>query len=451
MRFIGKKILVIGMARSGVAVASLLSRHGANVIINDRKTEKELGSALDELKGLNIEWRLGDDPVELVEHVDGVVISPGVPITAPAVKRAQELDIPVEGEIEVAYRLSRGRVVGITGTNGKTTTTTLISEMFKNQGKTTYTVGNIGFPFSAIADKATPDDVIVCEVSSFQLESIDKFRPTISAILNISEDHLTRHGTMEEYIRMKKRIFENQRHDDVCVLNYDDPVTRAMAKDMIAQPVFFSRKETVEGAYVKDGRIVYGAEYPRDICAVEDVYIPGPHNLENALAAVAMAVNAEIPVDVIRHTLKTFKGVEHRIEFVREVHGVRFINDSKGTNVDSTLKAIATMDRPTTIILGGSTKHSDYAPLAKAMVESPYIEGAVVIGATTPEITPALDAAGFTDYRLETDFKQAIIAAQSMTRRGGNVLLSPACASFDMFSCFEERGDTFKQIVNELQ
>ena len=168
MRFIGKKILVIGMARSGVAVASLLSRHGANVIINDRKTEKELGSALDELKGLNIEWRLGDDPVELVEHVDGVVISPGVPITAPAVKRAQELDIPVEGEIEVAYRLSRGRVVGITGTNGKTTTTTLISEMFKNQGKTTYTVGNIGFPFSAIADKATPDDVIVCEVSSFR-------------------------------------------------------------------------------------------------------------------------------------------------------------------------------------------------------------------------------------------------------------------------------------------
>ena len=451
MQFIGKKILVIGMARSGVAVASLLSRHGAHVIINDTKTESQLGDALDSLKGLNIEKRLGEDAVKLVEHVDGLVISPGVPITAPAVKRAQELGIPVEGEIEVAYRLSRGRVVGITGTNGKTTTTTLISEMFKNSGKTTYTVGNIGFPFSAIADKTTPDDVIVCEVSSFQLESIDKFRPTISAILNISEDHLIRHGTMEEYIRMKKRIFENQRRDDVCVLNYDDPVTRAMASEMIAQPVFFSRREQVEGAYVKDGRIMYSLDYPRDICAVTDVSIPGKHNLENALAAVAMAMNADIPIDVIRQTLKTFPGVEHRIEFVRELRGIRFINDSKGTNVDSTLKAIDTMDRPTTIILGGSTKHSDYAPLARAMVESPYISGAIVIGETTPEITPALDAAGFTSYIVKDGFKEAILEAQNMTCRGGNVLLSPACASFDMFSCFEERGDLFKKIVNELQ
>ena len=451
MEFIGKKILVIGMARSGVAVSALLSRHGANVMINDRKSADELGAALDELKGLPIDWRLGEDPVKLMEEADGLVISPGVPIDAPAVKRARELGKPVEGEIEVAYRLSRGRVAAITGTNGKTTTTTLLSEMFKNAGKTTYTVGNIGFPFSAIADRTTPDDVIVCEVSSFQLESIDKFRPTVSAILNITEDHLNRHGTMDEYIRMKKRIFENQRRDDVCVLNYDDPTTRAMAADMIAQPVFFSRLEKVAGAYVENGEIYYGGEFPRAVCRVDEVRIPGPHNLENALAAVAMAVNSDIPLPVIRHTLKTFAGVEHRIEFVRELRGVRFINDSKGTNVDSTLKAIATMNRPTVMILGGSTKHSDYMPMARAMVESPYIVGAVVIGATTPEITPALDAAGFGDYVLGAGFEEAILKAQSMAPEGGNVLLSPACASFDMFDNFEQRGEVFKRIVNALE
>lgn len=451
MNFIGKKILVIGMARSGVAVSELLSRHGALVTINDTKSAETLGDALEPLKGLNIEWRLGEDAVKLVEEADGVVISPGVPVTAPAVKRALELGKPVEAEIEVAYRLSRGRVVAITGTNGKTTTTTLISEMFKNAGKMTYTVGNIGFPFSAIADKTRPEDVTVCEVSSFQLETIDKFRPVISAVLNISEDHLNRHGTMDEYIRMKKRIFENQRRDDVCVLNYDDPVTRAMAEDMIAQPIFFSRREKVEGAYVQDGQIMFGIDMPRSICGVDEVRIPGPHNLENALAAVAMAVCAEIPLPVIRHTLRTFAGVEHRIEFVRELRGVRFINDSKGTNVDSTLKAIATMDRPTVIILGGSTKHSDYAPLAEAMVDSAYIRGAVVIGETTPEMLPALDAAGFTNYRVCGGFEEAINAAWGMANEGGNVLLSPACASFDMFEDFEQRGEVFKRIVNDLK
>ena len=292
MEFVGKRVLVIGMARSGVAVSALLCRHHARVTINDRKTEAELGDALAELRGMDMEWRLGEDPVALLDSTDVLVISPGVPITAPVVKAAHERGIPVLGEIEVAYRLSKGRIVAVTGTNGKTTTTTLISEIFKNAGRLTYTVGNIGFPFSAIADETTPEDVIACEVSSFQLESIDMFRPWISAVLNVTEDHLNRHGTMDEYIRMKMRIFENQRRDDACVLNYDDPITRDMAGHMLAKPVFFSRRAQVDGAYVKDGQIVFGREFPRNVCRVDEVRIPGPHNLENALAAVVLAAQA---------------------------------------------------------------------------------------------------------------------------------------------------------------
>lgn len=450
MEFVGKRVLVIGMARSGVAVSALLCRHNARVTINDRKTEAELGDALAELRGMDMEWRLGEDPVALLDSTDVLVISPGVPITAPVVKAARERGIPVLGEIEVAYRLSKGRIVAVTGTNGKTTTTTLISEIFKNAGRLTYTVGNIGFPFSAIADETTPEDVIACEVSSFQLESIDMFRPWISAVLNVTEDHLNRHGTMDEYIRMKMRIFENQRRDDACVLNYDDPITRDMAGHMLAKPVFFSRRAQVDGAYVKDGQIVFGREFPRNVCRVDEVRIPGPHNLENALAAVAMAVCADVPLPVIRHTLRTFAGVEHRIEFVRELNGIRYINDSKGTNVDSTLKAIETMDRPTIIILGGSDKKSDYTPMAELMVKWPHIVGAVVIGETQRDIVAALDRAGFTNYKCESDFKQAILTARDMASAGGNVLLSPACASFDMFRDFEQRGEVFKQIVGEL-
>lgn len=450
MEFADKKVLVIGMARSGVAVSALLCRHGARVTINDTKTGEALGDALRELDGLPLERRLGEDPVGLLGGKDALVISPGVPINAPAVRAARERGIPVMGEIEVAYRLSRGRVIAVTGTNGKTTTTTLISEIFKDAGKVTYTVGNIGYPFSAIADKTAPEDVIACEVSSFQLESIDRFRPWISAVLNITEDHLNRHGTMDEYIRMKSRIFENQRRDDVCVLNYDDPTTRLMAGNMLARPVFFSRRAQVDGAYVLGEHIVFGREFPREVCRVDEVRIPGPHNLENALAATAMAMCAGVPVSVIRHTLKTFKGVEHRIEFVRELKGIRYINDSKGTNVDSTIKAIETMDRPTVIILGGSDKKSDYSPMARLMVERPSIIGAVVIGQTQRDIAAALERAGFKNYRCEDGFERAILTARDMAPEGGNVLLSPACASFDMFRDFEQRGEEFKRIVGAL-
>lgn len=451
MEFRDKKVLVIGMARSGIAVSGLLCRHGAKVIINDRKTEAELGTALDELRGLDMQFRLGEDPIGLLEGADVVVISPGVPIKAPVVQCARARGIPVIGEIEVAYRLSRGSILAVTGTNGKTTTTTLVSEICRNAGKRVHVVGNIGYPFAAAADATQPDDIIACELSSFQLESIDRFRPAISAVLNISEDHMNRHGTIDEYIKMKMRIFENQRADDVCVLNYDDPTTRAMADKMMARPVFFSRRAQVEGAYVKDGSIVFGLEFPRTICRVDEVRIPGPHNLENALAAVAMTICAGIPADVIRRTLMSFEGVEHRIEFVRELDGIRYINDSKATNVDSTLKAIETMNRPTIIILGGSDKKADYAPMAKLMVERDAIVGAVVLGETRDAIAAAMDRAGFTDYRKADSLEAAVTLARSMAAEGGSVLLSPACASFDMFSCFEERGEIFKQIVNGLE
>ena len=450
MDFKAKKVLVIGMARSGVAVAGLLARHGARVLVNDTKTAEALGDALKELDNCPVERRLGEDPMGIIPEMDALVISPGVPIHVPVVKYARAHGIPVLAEIEVAYQLSHGALVAITGTNGKTTTTTLTSQIFKNAGKKTYTVGNIGYPYSCVADESANSDVTVCEISSFQMETADTFRPNVSAVLNITEDHLNRHGDMETYIAMKRRIFENQRCDDVCVLNYDDPATRNMAKAVRCRVVWFSRRERVDGAYAQDGVIYYGLEQPRAICRADELRIPGKHNLENALAAVAMAVNSGVADEIIARTLREFEGVEHRIEFVREVAGVRYINDSKGTNPDSTIKAIETMDRPTVIILGGSVKNSDYLPMAKLMVETPSIVSAVVIGQTQDEIAAALDAAGFKDYVRVNGFANGVAKARELAQRGGNVLLSPACASFDEFKDFEERGEVFKRLVAEM-
>lgn len=448
----GKHVLVVGMARSGVAAAQMLAERGALVRISDRKTDRELGEQLKELAREGVEWRLGEPSETLVEGMDLVVVSPGVPLTHPVFSQAKALGVPVVGELEMAYRMSQGRVLAITGTNGKTTTTTLVGEIFKNAGKQTYVVGNIGYPYSAIANRTKPEDVVVAEVSSFQLETIDKFHPMISAVLNVTEDHLNRHGTMQEYLHLKARVFENQTRGDYLVLNYDDQAVRAMAQEAQCGVLFFSRTQKVpRGCFVEDGTIVYGSpDAYRAVCRAAEVKIPGPHNLENALAAAAIAMAAGVPAPVIRHTLRTFQGVEHRIEFVRELDGVRFINDSKGTNVDSVLKAIDTMQQPTVIILGGYDKHTDFGPLCQAMVCG-NIERAVLIGQTAPQLARQLDEAGFADYQhAGSDFEGAIRAAFEAAQPGYNVLLSPACASFDMFGDYEQRGAEFKRIVGAL-
>ncbi len=452
MELNGKKILLVGMARSGIAAAELLHKHGATTVLNDRKKESEFGTELDHLKAIGCEFRLGEDPAALLDEVDGLVISPGVPINAPVVTVAREKNIPMAGEMELAALLLKSPYVAISGTNGKTTTTTLVGKIFENAGHVTHVAGNIGYPVSAVAMEDRAEDMSVIEVSSFQLESIETFHPRVAALLNITEDHLNRHGTMSEYIRLKKRIFENQTAEDYAVLNMDDAELMKMVPDLKAQVVLFSRTQKVEnGAFVEDGRIIWqwkGAR--RIICDIDQILIPGPHNLENALAATAMTCALGVPGSVIRHTLQSFTGVEHRIEKVRVLRGVTYINDSKGTNVDSTIKAVQSMKVPTVILLGGYDKHTDFMPLCREMVASGQIAHAVVLGATAKQIQEQLEEAGFTAITRAYSLQDAVDKARVLAVAGGNVLLSPACASFDMFSDYEERGRVFKEIVNKL-
>ena len=452
MKLTGKRILVVGMARSGVAAAELLLRNGATPVLNDRKTLDELDGALDSLEGAACDLRLAQDPVKLLSEVDGLVISPGVPIDAPVVTAAKEMGVPMVGELELAYSLLKAETLAISGTNGKTTTTTLVGKIFENAGRVTHVAGNIGYPLSAVAAVARKEDVAVVEVSSFQLESIRTFHPHVAALLNITEDHLNRHGTMAQYIRLKQRIFENQTERDVAVLNMDDPTLLKMAGKLKGQIAFFSRTQKVEnGAFVEDGRIVWQWKGERrSICDADQILIPGPHNLENALAATAIACAMNVPAPVIRHTLMTFTGVEHRIEKVRVFKGVTYINDSKGTNVDSTIKAVQSMKAPTVILLGGYDKHTDFAPLCSEIKQSGQIAHAVVMGETAAQIRKQLEEAGYTAVVQAYSLQDAVEKAGALAVSGGNVLLSPACASFDMFRDYEQRGEVFKQIVNAL-
>lgn len=450
----GKRVLVVGMARSGIAAAKVLARQGAIPVICDSKRAEEFGSSLDELRGKPYEWRLGEGPMDLLDVCDAIVISPGVPIQSAFIEEARKRGKPVIGELELGYQLLEGSVIAITGTNGKTTTTSLVGEICKNAGRLTWIAGNIGHPLTAVVGKSHPEDVVVVEVSSFQCESLENFCPDVAAVLNITEDHLNRHGTMHAYIAMKRRIFERQTAEQVGVFNWDDPACRKMAEGLDAKIAWFSRQEKVPyGVYVEDGEIVVAMEgVTRALCRVEEIKLPGSHNLENALAATVMTVALGVPLPVVRHSLRTFAGVEHRIEMVRELHGVQYINDSKGTNVDATKKAIDAMCAPTVMILGGSDKGIDFIPLAHCVREHPMIEQVVLIGETAHKIAAALDAVGYKSYVHEgMDMEKALLRCCELARPGWNVLLSPACASFDMFEDFEHRGRVFKQLVNNLQ
>ena len=452
MNYQNKKVLVVGMARSGIAAAQLLCKHGAQVVVNDNKTREQLGDALAPLATLPVEYALGKPAMDVLAGMDAMVISPGIPDTAGFVVKAREMGVYVTGELEMAYQLSAGEMVAVTGTNGKTTTVSLLGEIFKNAGRVTHVVGNIGYPYSQAGLESTKEDMFVCEVSSFQMETAETFHPRVAALLNITEDHLNRHGTMEEYTRMKMRMFQNQTADDVAVFNADDPALAPLMAQVQSRVMTFSRKgEVACGAFVQDGKmIVRWAGEERVVCDVAEIYIPGPHNLENALAAACVATAAGVPAPVIRHSLRTFKGVEHRIELVRELDGVRYINDSKGTNVDSTIKAVQTMTRPTTIILGGYDKHCDFTPLVVEMRRSHMICHAVLIGETAPQLEQTLAREGFTAFTHAKTLEEAVTLARSMSEAGGCVLLSPACASFDMFADYEARGRIFKEIVNAL-
>ena len=453
MNYEKKKVLVVGMARSGVAAAQLLRASGATVTVNDSKTEEELGQQLSPLEGLQLERRFGCGAMELLEGKDCLVISPGIPDTAPFVVKAREMGIYVIGELELASQLSAGTLIAVTGTNGKTTTVSLLGEIFTNSGKVTHVVGNIGYPFSLAALVSRKEDVVVCEVSSFQMETADTFHPHVALLTNITEDHLNRHGTMEVYTAMKMRMFRNQTPHDYAVFNADDPALAGLSRQVRSQVLKFSRKKEVEnGAFVRNDEIWFamnGSE--RRVCRTDEIYIPGPHNLENALGAVCVAAAMNVPTPVIRHSLKTFRGVEHRIESVRELDGVEYINDSKGTNPDSTMKAVQTMSQPTVIILGGYDKHASFDTLSREILNSPMIRHAVLIGETAGLIRHSLEKAGFRAITEAGTMKEAVEQARKTAQKGWCVLLSPACASYDMFRDYEERGRVFKEIVRELK
>jgi UDP-N-acetylmuramoylalanine--D-glutamate ligase len=445
-----KKVMVVGMAKSGIASARLLIEEGAKVTLYDAKNiEKFPAGMFDEFEG-KADFALGADPDPVAKEADMLVLSPGVPTDLGFITKAVKDGKKVIGEIELGFLYSKGEFVAITGTNGKTTTTALTGEIFKNAGYCTYVLGNIGTPIAGEATKIKKGDIIVAETAALQLETIDKFVPHACAVLNITEDHLNRYGTMENYVAAKERIFENQTENDYCVLNYDNDITRDMEGKQKSKIIWFSRKvEPKLGVFIKEGNIVSVEEDGLHvICRADEVRIPGAHNLENALAAAALARCYKIPESVISKTFIEFPGVEHRIEFVREVNGVRYINDSKGTNPDSTEKAAAAMDRPTVIILGGSSKDNSFVSMIKGFGEN--IKALVVIGETKPRILADAKEAGFKNVYPVDTFKEAVLKCAEIAKPGWNVLLSPACASYDMFEDYEHRGRVFKEIAGSL-
>lgn len=449
-----KKVVVFGAGISGIGSCGLLVKEGADVTLYDGNTKLDS----DKLKAQlgeegDVKVVLGEFPEELLASLELLVMSPGVPTDLPLVLKIKEMGIPVWGEIELAYVCGKGEILGITGTNGKTTTTSLLGEIMKNAYESVFVVGNIGTPYTAAAAKTKEDSVIVAELSSFQLESIHTFRPRISAVLNITPDHLNRHHTMEAYIQAKMDITKNQTKEDICVLNYEDEITREMAKRVPASVLFFSSAHKLEqGIYLEDGNIVYKPEKETAgevICNVGELQILGVHNYENVMAAAAMAASYGVPLETIRETVKAFKGVEHRIEFVAEKNGVTYYNDSKGTNPDAAIKGIQAMVRPTILIGGGYDKQSDFHEWIRSF--DGKVRYLVLIGATKEQIQKEAEECGFTDCILKDTFEEAMDTCVELAREGDAVLLSPACASWGMFPNYEVRGEEFKKYVNALK
>jgi UDP-N-acetylmuramoylalanine--D-glutamate ligase len=446
----GKKVLVVGAGKSGLAVARFLLGKQAEVTLTDSKGV-EMKGELAELAAKGAILRLGEYPGVWPELYDFLVVSPGVPLTEAPIREAYQKGIPVLGELELAWRFTRTPVVAVTGTNGKTTTTTLLGEILRNAGYKTLVAGNIGLPLVTEVEKYGPEDYIVAEVSSFQLETTGLFRPKVGLILNITPDHLDRHGTMENYAGAKSRVFKNQASEDFMVLNYDDEATRRLAGDVPGRVLFFSRRRELEtGACVSGNTIVYNpGNGVVAVCPVARLGIPGAHNLENVLAAVAAAAALGVKPDVLAETLTGFRGVAHRLEFVAEIDSVQYINDSKGTNPDASIKALESFAAPIVLIAGGKNKGSDFALFASRVKEKARVM--VTLGECAGDIAAAARAQGFNEILPAGSFEEAVLLAHRAARPGEIVLLSPACASWDMFNSYEERGDLFKKIVKSLE
>jgi UDP-N-acetylmuramoylalanine--D-glutamate ligase len=451
MELKGKRVLVVGAGKSGLAVSRFLAGKGAFAVLADANKPVYPGGELEQLEGEGVVLSLGGYPEVGHKTFDMVVLSPGVPLTEKPARDALKSGIVLTGELELAYLYARAPIVAITGTNGKTTTTTLIGEIFKKSGRETLVGGNIGLPLVTEVEQYGTEAVIVAEVSSFQLETTRRFKPLVAAILNITPDHLDRHGDMEGYIAAKARIFENQDPGDFTVLNYDDPLTAGLGDKTRGRIVFFSRRRKMKsGVYIEGCEIVTDIDgSPEAICRVEEIGIPGAHNLENALAAVAATKAAGVGNDEIASVLREFKGVSHRLEFVAEIKGVKYVNDSKGTNPDASIKALEAYTEPVVLIAGGKNKGSDFDEFAAMIKER--VRVLVVLGQSAEQIVEAVRARGFNNIQTASDFEEAVILAHRAARDGEIVLLSPACASWDMFKSYEERGDLFKKIIFGLK
>jgi UDP-N-acetylmuramoylalanine--D-glutamate ligase len=452
MELKGKRALVVGLGRSGVASAFFLQDRGAKVTVSDSKSEAQLQNEITALLDRGISIETGRHGERTFRDQDLIVVSPGVPSDQPQLQHARTLGIPVIGEVELAFRFLEGKAIAITGSNGKTTTTTLVGEILaasgKKTGRKTLIGGNIGTPVISLAPQSTAEALTVLEISSFQLETIEQFRPWIAAILNITPDHLDRHRTFQAYVDAKARIFENQRPDDFAVLNADDPTCVSIKERVKARLYWFSRKHAVEnGAYLKDDQIAFrqnGKE--QAVMSRQEIQLKGAHNLENVLAAVTVATLAGCAPQDIRKAVSEFRAVEHRLELVATVSGVSFYNDSKATNVDATVKALESFPGNIHVILGGKDKGSDYSvlnPLLRARTK-----GAYLIGAAADKIASQIQ--GSTPLVRSGTVERAVRQAFEAAAPGDIVLLAPACASFDQFDNYEHRGRVFKELVLSL-
>lgn len=438
----GKRVAVIGLGKSGMAAYELLKVMGAQVCLYDGKEDMEPPVR-------DVPVYLGSIPEEVIKNLDCAVFSPGVPLQIPVAQELRKQSIPIIGEIELAWLSEKGKVIGITGTNGKTTTTTLTGEIVKAFNEQTFVVGNIGNPYTKEAGRTTEASVTVAEISSFQLETIDTFRPRVSAILNLSPDHLNRHGTMENYINAKFDITRNQTQEDLCVLNYEDEVLRERAGKLPCRVAFFSSKRVLPGGLYQDTdkNIVDGAT-GKILMNMSESNIPGDHNCENIMAAILMTRELGIPMDLILQTVKNFHAVEHRVEFVKTVDGVDYYNDSKGTNPDAAIKGIQSMSKPTVLIGGGYDKGGSYEEWIRAF--DGRVKKLILLGATKEKIARTAEQLNFLDYEYAEDLETAVKRAAELSVSGDAVLLSPACASWDMFDSYEQRGNLFKEYVRGL-
>lgn len=440
----------MGASITGIPVVEKLYQRGNDIIVNDIKKIEELKEYLEPIKDFNISIVAGGHPVNLAKECDYIVISPGIPLDIPLVQEAKYLGKEIISEIELAYRLTDVDIAAITGTNGKTTTTTLLANMLNSNNMKTFVAGNIGSPMIAKIDEANHGDIFILEVSSFQLESTINFKPNISAILNITPDHLNWHKTMENYINSKCKIFANQTEEDFLILNKDDPITLRLKDKAKSKVLFFSRKESLsQGAYIEDGylKVKLNGE-PKNIICIDDIFIPGNHNIENSLAASLMAYCLGVKPSIIEKTLSEFRGVEHRIEYVCTIDKVDYYNDSKGTNPESSIKAIEAMKKPTVLIAGGYDKGSEFDEFIKAF--NGKVKVLILIGETSDKIEKEAKKQGFVNVKKTGDLEEAVFKAKEVSKNGDVVLLSPACASWDMFKNFEDRGTAFKNIVHKI-